>query len=241
MINDNKQFYYLPVEGNDVNLIREALLKFLNSGYDSGWFAVHVPENLKNLSSRKEFSSIGQLVTNTKTKIDSFIVYRILEYSFVEDKRQYYEIPIDGRNLPLLAIHTGQDYLSKLDNIPNIPLMRVVPFIGSEIEDWIIKRGAKNLMEEKDDIPIKELEKEIKEILRNNFKNIDFQQTVWEQYVVSVSEQTFNDLYDMKIDYDPRAIKKFLIEDLKWNELAADQAYRIAERIRSGKRSRFRS
>jgi hypothetical protein len=43
-------------------------------------------------------------------------------------------------------------------------------------------------------------------------------------------------LHDNGVNYDPRSVKEYLRTKFKWNILAADQAARIAEEIRSGKR-----
>lgn len=231
----DKQCFYLPIEGNDAEIRREAFNSFLAQGYGEGWLAFHTIKNIEVLCMDMEFARLKPLITSKETRIGNFIIHRLLEYTLFGHKKIYYKLPLDGQNRPLLAMHPSEEYLLNLDKVPNVPIMIVVPWMEGDVLQWIEKNNAKNLFdhqEEGDNIPILDLNDDLKELFHTNFANINFK-GLWEIDIQQKSKDLFTRLNNMRVDFDPRAIKQYLHKELGWNILTADRVYRIAEKFRS--------
>ena len=225
-----KKCIYLPYEGKDEDLVRTALLSLINDfGFSEGWLAVNVIENMENISSYSGLDFLKGLEHNTHLTFNNFTIHRILKSS----------LPVEGHGWPLLAVHPTEDYFSRLDEIQNISVMIVVPFFINEIDHWIMKHKAINLLDEIQTSQIEDIDPDVKNWIINEFQNLEPSHRLIENKIIFKSEEVFTELYEEGIDYDPRAIKSILIENLGFREIEADIAYRISERIRSGKIHRF--
>jgi hypothetical protein len=116
--------------------------------------------------------------------------------------------------------------------------MTVVPYIAKEVEDWIMLRSATILQsdlvsDDNNKQPSSKLDSVVAAALQDYNKRVNFNQGVWENGIKFGSIVLFRILADNGINYDPDAIKEYLQTELKWNPLAADQAARVAEIIRS--------
>lgn len=224
-----KKCYYLGIEGLDAELVRTGIIwLFENSTKNGAWLATLTIENLRRYISYTKFSILEELLNDTHQSVINNIGITVITKDW---------IPINGDSKVLLAIHPTMEFLEKLDNIPDITKMAVVPFLGSEIEGWRIKHNATEIsLMTSSSIPISSsLNETITRALKDLVQIVDLSKPVWESDVKFASINAFMILckngYD---DYTPDDIHKWLTTNGGWNPLAASQAATIAEQIRSG-------
>lgn len=229
-----KRCFYLPLEGQDTDIVRQGVFwLFANAKLaGGGWFAVNMIGNLENYSTYPGLNDLIKL----KNKYNHAIINGVPVYLITKDE---YLFPTDGMNRPMLAVHPTRDLLDKLDNIPNISQMTVIPWLGKEIQDWIELHGAVILQPdavfgENNKRASSDLDPIVAAALEDYSKRVDFKQNVWENDVKFGSIALFRILIGNGIDYDPEAIREYLLTKLKWKPLAADQTARVADVIRSG-------
>jgi hypothetical protein len=132
---------------------------------------------------------------------------------------------VDGKNMPILAIHPTIEYLSAMDEIPNVPAIMVIPFRYDEIGIWVEKHNA---------------------ILYGNEPN--FGPADLDPYVMSQIQQIHNaelgtlkyiaesvakNILDKGFDFDPRQIRWTLTNKLNTSMAKAVLASEMMERIRN--------
>jgi hypothetical protein len=226
---ESKKCIYLPYEGKDEDLVRTAFVSFVNDyNHTQGWLAVSEIHSIEVLAEYPGLEFLKALISDSKIKINNFVFHRILKDS----------VPSDGNYLPLLAIHPTKDYLDILDNVVNIPLMIVVPFLVDDIRDWINNHRATNLLSSEVS-EVDTLGSSIRETIIKEFGNIESPHKLKENSLIFKSEQVFKRLQNERVNYDPRSVKALLINELGYTEIEADIVYSICERIRSGKLNRF--
>ncbi len=230
-----KQCFYLPVEVKDTELVRQGVLwLFKNSKYSGGWLAVNFIKNIKNISAYSGLAKFGKLINPPHcAEINGALIHLITEQM----------IPENGKRRPLLAIHPSRKLLYKLDNISNITQMTVAPFIGKELEYWVKLHNAiqlpendNNTSDEDASIQLTNHNGVVIAALEDLNRKVDLTQNLWENKVKFESIALFSILNDNGVNYDPRTVKEYLKSNLGWNPLAADQASKVAEQIRSGNR-----
>jgi hypothetical protein len=224
-----RECFYLGLEGSDTQIFHKGLhWLFENSKLTGGWVAVNNIRNLENISG---FPGLDRLSILAKDKyrnnatIDGVTIYVITKYS----------VPHNGINRALLAIHPTKDYLDKLDAIPNISKMMVIPFIAKEVDEWSKCNDAvdyDSMMALDNEIIVDEVVAVALKHLTNSInltKNISIGQ---ERYAII---DTFSILILNGYDLSPDAVKKWLQLKCGWGPISAKQAAEIVEDLRSGK------
>jgi hypothetical protein len=125
-------------------------------------------------------------------------------------------VPINGKNLPLLALHSSKSYLKKLDMIPNISEMVVMPHVSYEVDEWAINNDAQDF----DYMNLKEIDyrnklnNEIKSILP--YFNLDINN--YDEVLHRILEINSNllILHNKGIRLHPVGIRQYLNKNLNW-------------------------
>lgn len=224
-----KECYYVGVEGTDVNLVRSGLFwLFENASEKGGWLSIMTLDALQSYIDHHKLEVLRALL-----KDGHIAVINGKEITLITKEW----IPSDGCNKPMLAIHPKTDFLDKIDEIPNITKMAVVPFIASEVENWRKKHEANELeLASLGATPTDfYLDQTIVAGLEDLVNTVNLFQSVWENDVKFASINLFTILCQNGFrDYAPEGIKQWLISRGGWNPIAASQAATIADEVRSG-------
>jgi hypothetical protein len=172
-----KRCFYRPVEDRDTDLVIQGVFWLLTVAKSyGGWFAINTIESLEGYS---RYSGLNELL-KLKNKYDHAIINGVSIYLVSKEW-----LPADGRNQPLLAVHPTKDLLDRLDDIPNISEITVVPYIAKEVEDWIMLRSATILQsdlvsDDNNKQPSSKLDSVVAAALQDYNKRVNFNQGVWE-------------------------------------------------------------
>jgi len=222
-----KECYYLGIEGRDTEIVRQGvdwLFQNTTEQDGGGWFA---PISLRNLGNILEYPGLNELTLlskNTSAVINGVRIYLITEHS----------IPADGKDMPLLVPHPTTEYLDKLDSIPNISKMMVIPWIDFEVDDWAKRNNAMSYGST--DLTSTAA---IDKVVRVAIKQLTDALTSLELWKNNVGTkryriiETFLILHENGYELIPNGLERILIDDYDWPPGSARQAAEIAERIRS--------
>jgi hypothetical protein len=145
----HKECFFLGLEEPDTEIVRNGVFWLsqtckpkdsggndTRNGNGEGWIAVNYINNLESVS---EYPGLSSLRILLKDKFaNSAVIHGIRIYIITK-----FGIPEDGMNRPMLAIHPTKDFLSKLDDIPKIPKMMVIPWYPYEVDGWAIRNNAR--------------------------------------------------------------------------------------------------
>ena len=208
---------------------------------NGGWLAVNGIEVLENLSRHQGLEALKEAIF--KGKRGNEIMLFDVPLTIITKNTT----PQDGNNKPLAAIEPSQDFLDKLDMIPNISKMLVVPFIVDEVDDWAIRNNAKGYSttmtldeQDKEDEKTNEnnLDKVVIVALRELTSSINSHYTESEHPSIGYKIDSIKDaLYLLRTNgYDahPAIVRRFLIHKYNWKPVSAKMVEDIAESMRLG-------
>jgi hypothetical protein len=229
-----KECFYLGIEGSNTEIVRNGVFwLFENSKSNgSGWIAVNYINNIENISKYPGLNELGILSKNKF--IDSAIIQGVRVYLITK-----YNVPKDGMNKPLLAIHPTKELLNRLDIVPNIPKMMVVAWIAKEVDEWAWRNNAVDYDSIVSSIAATNAKPGIDKVVAVALKHLTNSIKLTKNMSISTERDaiisTFFILVKNGYDLHPDAITNWLVSKCGWGPVAAKQAAEIAENIRSGK------
>ncbi len=189
----------------------------------SGWIAVNQRENIGNIAKHPGFGRLAIFHKRgvTRTMLSDCFIELVTKFS----------IPNEGLNRPLLVFHPTTEFLSMIEQIPNIQKILVIPFLAGEVDNWAKRNFAKDL--ENLDLPSIYID----EIAITAFKHLKF--AFSETPPESVTQyrsalcQTLQILIENGIRFEPQALQSALVQQCGWGPVSSKQAAELAEIILS--------
>ena len=214
--------YFVGLEKPDPILFRQALEWLVDNAArtgGNGWVAVNQRENIGNIA---KYPGFGRFAIFHKRGVTRMMLSECLI-----DLVTKFSIPDDGLNRPLVVFHPTIDYLSMLEQVPNIQKMLVIPFLAAEVDNWAKKNFAKDL----DNLDLPSIY--IDEIAITAFKHLKFafSETPPEtaaQYRSALC-QTLQILIANGIRFEPQALQSALIQQCGWGPVSSKQTAELAE------------
>lgn len=219
--------YFVGLEKPDPILFRQALEWLVDVAAGSGgngWVAVNQRENIGNIAKYPGFGRFAIFHKRgvTRMMLSDCLIELVTKFS----------IPDDGLSRPMVVFHPTIDYLSMLEQVPNIQKILVIPFLAAEVDNWAKKNFAKDL----DNLDLPSIY--IDEIATTAFKHLKFafSETPPEtaaQYRSALC-QTLQILIENGIRFEPQALQSALIQQCGWGPVSSKQTAELAEIFLSG-------
>jgi hypothetical protein len=219
--------YFVGLEKPDPILFRQALEWLVDNASKSGgngWVAVNQRENIGNIA---KYPGFGRFAIFHKRGV----IRMMLSDCLIELVTKF-SIPDDGLGRPMVVFHPTIDYLSALEQVPNVQKILVIPFLAAEVDNWAKKNFAKDL----DNLDLPSIY--IDEIATTAFKHLKFafSETPPEtaaQYRSALC-QTLQILIENGIRFEPQALQSALIQQCGWGPVSSKQTAELAEIFLSG-------
>ena len=137
----------------------------------------------------------------------------------------------------LLALFPDMRFLDELDAIPRIQEMLVIPWMPEDMRTWQASRNAVPLGQTQPPVTHRHLSNQVVEAaVRTLDEEINRANGLAGGRDRETAVQIFGILRRANLDYDPEAIKTFLIAECGWEAPLAERAKVIAAQIREGRR-----
>jgi hypothetical protein len=216
--------YFVGLEKPDPLLFQQGVEWLVDNatrkgGGNSGWVAVNQRESIRNIAKYPGFGRFAIFYKRgvTRTILSDCLIDLVTKFS----------IPYDGLNRPMVVFHPTTDFLSALEQVPNIQKILVIPFLAEEVDNWAKKNFAKDL--DNPNLPSIYVD----DIAVTAFKHLKFAFTETPpetptQYKAALS-QTLQILIQNGIRFEPQALQSALIQQCGWGPVSSKQIAELAE------------
>lgn len=226
----NRKSFFIRSEGPSSQAVQKALQWLLKYPTEKGFIAVMVYGNLRGTIS----SVLGNAAVKTLIKTGSLVLSG-KEILLVTERKPVYS----GNNFPLVAFYPNTKFLDKLDSIPNVSAMLVVPWIMKEVELWIRTWNAVELgTQQKKKVPSLVRNKVVEQALKDLTACVNVSTGIIHPLDRSRAIQTFKILRDGGETFTPHEVKAWLIAEGGWKATHAQEVAEVAQKVLEGKRLR---
>ena len=184
------------------------------------------------LNLRGDISSIiGDKAVTRFNKGQTVILNNLVEVSLLTERKNLY-----SWNGPILAIYPTKKLLDKIDSLPDVTDVLVIPWNIQEVQDWIDTWAATELGAAPQVATRKPFSNPIVEAaLEALTKRVNLSTGILHPLDHAAAVDLFRILHDNGIPYDPKEIRAWLVSQGGWQPSDADDVKRVAEAILAGK------
>jgi len=226
---DRKSFF-IRSKGPSSQPVEKALQWLLKYPAEKGFIAVMVYANLRGTIS----SVLGDAAVETLIKTGRLMLSG-KEILLVTDRKPIYS----GNNFPLVAFYPNTKFLDKLDSLPNVSAMLVVPWIMKEVEPWIKTWNAMELgRQHKKKVPSLVRNKVVEQSLKDLTACVNVSTGIIHPLDRSRAIQTFKILRDGGEMFTSDEVKACLIAEGGWRAIHAQKVAEVAQKVLEGKKLR---
>jgi hypothetical protein len=219
-MSSNKKAYFINSEGPAVDSVKKAFGWLFS--YDSGYIAAAGNNNLNGvISDVIDQQAVKSLIATNSLRFSG------KEFFLITERKPIYL----GKGLPLLAFYPSAKFLDKLQSIPNISAMLVVPWTKQEIEPWIRTVNATELGAPAR--PVQELipNKVVVQALKSLSMSVNKSTGIIHPSDKGTAIQTFTILRDAGEKFSPEDVKAWLIREGGWNATYAQDVADLAQKV----------
>jgi uncharacterized ubiquitin-like protein YukD len=227
----SKEAFFVNSQGPDDNSAKKAFQWLLKRPEKNAFLAVPVYGTLKGV--------ISNVLGNEAVKLlKKSGVLRLgnKDVVLVTERKHIY----DGKNLPLLAFYPTRGFLDKLDSIPNVSAMLVVPWIMKKVEPWIRTWNAMELEAQGSMEAPEELvsNKVVVQALKSLTATVNVSTGITHPLDKEAAIQTFTILRNAGELFNPVDVKAWLIRYGNWDATDAQEVADIAQKVLERRRLR---
>jgi len=227
-----RECYYVDEDSNDTKNFNKAITWLINNSRNNGGLIATL--TIRNMETITTYPGMNALSKLLKTSSHKTVIYSV-ELELITELK----IPYSGRNKSLLAVHPTKKFLDKLYTIKDIPKMMVVPWRIDEIDEWIIysnaiKYGNNNPSQQ---------ELKISQTVRNALQEMTQIMNLANGMVHPRNEDIVIETFQLLERNGERLTKEdlkiFLIKNLSWDSILAEEASKLLLSVKAGKRHKF--
>jgi len=226
----SREVFFVNSQGPDYNSALKAFQWLLTRPEKNAFLAVPVYGNLNGMiSGVLGDETIKSLKKTGRLRLENKQIVLVTERKFI----------YNGKNSPLLAFYPTRSFLDKLDSIPNVSAMLVVPWNMKEVEPWIRTWNALEL-ESPQVIKQEELIKNrvVVQALKSLTAAVNVSTGISHPRDREAAIQTFTILRDAGELFNPEDIKAWLIRNGGWKATYAQEVAELAQKVLERKRLR---
>ena len=226
----SRENFFIKSDGPNDDAALKAFQWLLNRPETNCFLAVNVYGNLDGVIS----GILGEQAVKTLKKTRTLRL-KDKNISLVTERHLIY----DGKNSPLLGFYTIRTFLDKLDSIPNLSAILIVPWILKNVEPWIRTRSAINLETQKEPQEPSLIEnKVVVQALKSLTATVNVSTGINHPRDKDAAVQTFTILRDASEYFNPEDVKAWLIRYGKWDATDAQEVAVIAQKVLGRRRLR---
>jgi hypothetical protein len=226
----SRESLFVDSDGPNDDAALKAFQWLLTRPEKNAFLAVPVYGNLNGvISGVLGDKAIKSLKKTATLRLKNKDVFLVTERKFI----------YNGKNSPLLAFYPTRSFLDKLDSIPNVSAMLVVPWNMKEVEPWIRTWNALEL-ESPQVTKQEELIKNrvVVQALKSLTATVNVSTGITHPWDKEAAIQTFTILRDAGEFFNPADVKAWLIRYGKWKATDAQEVADIAQKVLERKRLR---
>jgi len=224
-----KECFFIQSEGPSSDSVKKALKWLIKYPSEKGFIAVMGHAILKGVIS----DVLGESAIKTLIKKGRLFLSE-KEILLVTERK-----PVDvGGGLPMVVFFPTSQFLDKMDSIPNLSAMLVVPWRMKEIELWIKARNATELGKQKPHREPLIRNKVVEQALKDLTLLVNVSTGIAHPSDRNRAIQTFEILRNAGEEFTPEEIKAWLIAKGGWKAVHAQEVAELAQKVLQGKKLR---
>ena len=176
-------------------------------------------------------SVIGEKAATNLNKGQTIMLDNLVKVSLLTERTVLY-----SWNGPILAIYPGRKFLDKIDSLPGVTDVLVIPWTIQGVQDWIDTWAATELGATSQVATRNPFSNPIVEVaLEALTKRVNVSTGILHPLDRAAAIDLFRILHDAGIPYDPKEIRAWLVSQGRWQPSDADDVKKVAEAILAGK------
>jgi hypothetical protein len=225
-----RESLYIRYEGASQQAVRRAFDWLVNYPRERGFIAVMGYGNLEGvISDVLGKNDVAMLKRTGRLRLSN------KEIVLITLKRPIY----DGQDLPLVAFWPTSEFIDKLDSIPNVAAMLVVPWKFEEIRTWILIWDATELGTNPTyrQTPLVS-NPVVEEALKTLTALVNVSTGISHPNDRKLAIEVFEILRDGGENYTPVEVKAWLIREGGWRATDAQKVAELSQRVLEGMKMR---
>ena len=221
----SKECFYIDSHGPNETSVRNAFRWLLRRPESHAYIAVMQQSTLKGIIQ----NVIGEDGRKELIKDGGTLSFDGKTVSLITERRMIGS----GNDCPIIVFWPFKDFLDKIDSIPNVSAILVVPQTIAEVQEWIMIRDAKELTTGKRLNVESSMDPIVEEALKDLNGLVNRETGLAHPSDKETAVQIFNALLNGGIEYDPSEVKRWLVQK-GWTSSNAEEVKSVAGKIKSG-------